>query len=72
MKPKIYYIGRRDNPQLSKPYYVGYGLLSKTDVKKTESCLYGSMTLTPYDNETDYTNAINEYKTNGFTVNIRK
>ena len=46
---KLYYIGRRDNPQLSKPYFNDYGQLTKREALKKEDCAYGSMVLTGYE-----------------------
>ncbi len=66
-----YYIGERFNPQLAKPYYVAYGKISKTDVKKAENCVYGSMRLTSYDNIEDYNKDLEKLKEEGFKVNYR-
>jgi hypothetical protein len=63
-----FYLGKRDNPQLSKPYYVKYGQLSKKEVVKKENCLYGNMSLTAYDNETSYNNAIDSLEKEGFRI----
>jgi len=68
---KLFYIGRRDNPQFSKPYYVAYGQLSKSDVKNKENSLYGSMSLQGYATEQEYNTEIERLKTDGFRVNIR-
>lgn len=65
---KLWYIGRRDNPQLSKPYYKAYGQLPKSDVKKKEDCAYGSMTLTSYETEEAYNKALDKLKEDGFSV----
>jgi hypothetical protein len=67
---KKFYIGRRDNPQLPKPYFNGYGLLTKKDAAKKEDTLYGSMVLTSYDTEEEYETRINELKEEGFSVYI--
>jgi hypothetical protein len=68
MTSKLFYIGERSNPQLSKPYYRSYGQLTKTEAKKKEDCNYGSMYLTSYENETDYNDAINKLIEDGFRV----
>ena len=65
---KKFYIGRRDNPQLSKPYYKAYGKLSKKEIEDKENCLYGSMTLISYETEIEYNNKLNELKNNGFSI----
>ena len=63
-----FYIGERINPQLNKSYYNAYGQLSKSEVKKKEDCLYGSIILTPYDTEELYNDRINELREQGFNV----
>ena len=68
---KKYYVGRRDNPQLSKPYFVAYGQLSKADVKRMESSVYGSMTLTGYDTIEDFNQTIQTLESDGFRVSKR-
>ena len=68
MKTKSYYLGRRDNPQFSKPYYKLYGQLSKSDAKRAEKCSYGSMTLTSFENEELYTKEIERLKSEGFRI----
>lgn len=66
---KLFYIGQRINPQFSKPYYNSYGQLTKTEAKKKEDCLYGSIILTSFDNVVDYENDIIRIKSEGFKVN---
>lgn len=68
MKTKPYYLGRRDNPQLPKPYFKDYGQLSKADVKRKENSIYGSMTLIPFETEELYKNEIGRLKSEGFKV----
>lgn len=65
---KNYYIGRRDNPQFSNPYFRAYGRLYKKDAKKKEDCAYGSMTLTEYTTEQEYLNKLQSLKEQGFNV----
>ena len=65
---KLFYLGRRYNPQFNKPYYVAYGQLSKADVKRKENCIYGSMTLTGYETQDAYNAAIAEHESNGLRV----
>ena len=67
---KLFYIGQRNNPQLSKPYYIAYGQLSKTDAKKFRDCLYGSIHLTSFDNVVDFENDIIRIKSEGFKVSV--
>lgn len=64
--PKLFYIGRRDNPQFDKPYYVKYGPLTKTEVKRKENSNYGSMKLTGYDTEEEMNAAMEELISKGF------
>lgn len=64
---KMWYIGRRYNPQLSKPYYVRFGRLSKSEVKEKEAS-YGSMSLTAYTSLEDYEAAYKDLETKGFRV----
>lgn len=67
----LFYIGERGNPQLPKPYYVAYGLLTKKDAKAKEECAYGTMTLTPYEERTDYDKEIKRLEGEGFRVTTR-
>lgn len=65
-----YYIGERINPQLPKPYYMALGLLTKKNANKySKECLYGSISITEYQNKIDYDDAIAKLKENGFRVN---
>ncbi len=66
-----YYIGQRNNPQLSKPYFVAYGKLSKAKVREAEKSLYGSMYLTPYESEQEYNDKLNQLRLDGYSVNVR-
>jgi hypothetical protein len=62
-------IGRRDNPQLPKPYYRCYGQLSAADRKKKEtSVAYGSVTVAAYDTEEQYVEAALALMADGFKV----
>ena len=71
-RQKQWYIGERQNPQFSKPYYVAYGQLSKkAAAEKENGSLYGSMDLTPYETEEAYNKALESLKSEGFTVNVR-
>ncbi len=65
---KFWYIGRRDNPQLSKPYFKMYGQLTKKEVKAKENCLYGSMSLTPYKTEEEYNQQIAKLTNEGYLI----
>lgn len=66
---KLFYIGERINPQLSKSYYNAYGLLSKSESLRKKDCAYGSMHLTAYNTKEEYLNAIEKLKNDGFKVN---
>ncbi len=68
---KLFYIGERFNPQFKKPYFVAYGILSKTAVKEKESSVYGSMSLTPYETEELYNQKIEQLKDEGYNVHVR-
>lgn len=68
MKNKPFYLGKRSNPQLAKPYYRMYGQLSKAEVKRNENCLYGSMYLIPFQTKEEYESKITELKTLGYNV----
>lgn len=70
-KVKLWYIGKRTNPQLSKPYYVAYGQLSKNAAKQAEKTVYGGMYLTSYETKEEYDMQIEKLKQDGFTVNRR-
>ncbi len=65
---KLFYIGRRDNPQFKKPYFIIYGLLSKTSAKKFEKTIYGQMTLIGYETEEEYNTEIKNLTNKGFRV----
>ena len=67
---KLFYIGWRGNPQLKNGgYYKAYGQLSKTEAKRKENCVYGSMTLFSYENEEEYNTTLTKYKEEGFSIN---
>ena len=61
----MYYIGERSNPQLDKPYYKAFGKLTKKEAKAKEQTVYGSMYLTGYKTEDEYTSAIDQLKQTG-------
>lgn len=65
----LYYLGRRGNPQLSKPYFTAYGQLSKTAAKRKENCAYGSMSLESFESGLSYAARIVELEAEGFRVN---
>jgi len=64
-----YYIIERDNPQLSKPYYIAVGKISKAKAKKLENCKHGINMALEYETEDDYTKAIQGLMAEGYTVN---
>lgn len=64
----MFYIGQRNNPQLGTPYYKAFGKLTKKDAKAKEQCAYGSMWLTGYKTEAEYTSAIEQLKQAGARV----
>lgn len=66
--PKKFFIGRRDNPQLSKPYFKAYGQLSQTSAKEKEKSAYGSMSLTSYNSEEEYQKALDKIKSDGYSI----
>lgn len=71
VKPKKnqYYIARRDNPQLNEPYYILVGELSEQEViKRSEGCLYGTLTYIPYKTKKLYNGAIQELKVNNCNI----
>jgi len=69
-RTQYYYLGWRGNPQLSNGgYYIAYGQLTKKAAKEKESCVYGSCSLTGYENEALYEAAIQEKIANGDRVN---
>lgn len=66
---KLFYIKERTNEQLSKPYYVAYGQLSKAEAKKKGSdTLYGHNQLMSFNTETAYLEKIAELGAEGFRV----
>jgi hypothetical protein len=67
-----FYLGRRSNPQLGKPYYNEYGQITQKRAKEIEDgTIYGAMYLTPFDTEEAYRTKIAELKADGFTVYTR-
>lgn len=65
---KLFYIGRRDNPQLQKPYFKAYGRLSAAEAAKKTDCLYGSMSLESFATEAAYSARLAQLKAEGFRV----
>lgn len=65
---KKFYIKERHNPQFDKPYYVAEGQLTKVEAEKKENTVYGNNYMLSYDNQKEYTDAINKFKTDGFNV----
>ena len=61
----MFYIGQRNNPQLANPYYKTFGKLTKKEAKAKEQTVYGSMWLTAYKTEAEYTAAIEQMKQEG-------
>lgn len=61
---KKFYIKKRNNPQTGI-YYVCEGKLTKAEAKKHENPLYGYNVMIPYDNEKEYTEAIEHLKSIG-------
>ena len=70
MATKKFYIGRRDNPQLPRPYFIAYNQLTKIEAKKKENCSYGSMSLTSYESIEEYNIEIEKLKKAGLKVSI--
>lgn len=66
---KFYYLGERHNPQLSKPYYIKFGQLTKKDAKDKGNTLYGSIDVISFDTEKKYNDFIQKKKEEGYTVN---
>ena len=56
----MFYISKRVNPQLPRPYYSALGKLTKKEAKKKEQCLYGSKYLTGYKTEKEYIDTLSE------------
>ena len=67
---KSFYIGWRSNPQLRKGgYYKAYGQLSKAEAKQKErDVAYGSITLTEYENYSEYMKALERYYEQGYGI----
>lgn len=64
----MFYIGRRDNPQFKKPYYLAYGKLTKAAARKKTESMYGSVTLESYSFEMDYRTRVAELLALGYRV----
>jgi hypothetical protein len=65
---KLYYIGRRDNPQFKKSYFIRYGQLSKAEAARKEKCVYGSMWLTGFDSHEEFLNEIDKLRNEGYNI----
>lgn len=65
---KKFYLGCRYNPQFLKPYYVAYGQLSKADAKMKEGTIYGSMTVTAFDTQEEYTAKMDQLHLEGYRI----
>jgi hypothetical protein len=66
---KLYYIGERINPQLSKAYFNAYGQLTKKDASKKEECAYGSLSMISFNTKEEYEQKIEELKSQDFSIN---
>lgn len=71
MKKLLFYIGRRFNPQLSKPYYIAYGQMSKKDAKKANETSYGSIYIDSYNTKEEYDLVITDITSKGFNISYR-
>jgi hypothetical protein len=66
---KLFYIGWRGNPQLRNGgYYKMYGQLSKAEASRKEKCVYGTMTLYPFETEEQYNGFIEKVKNEGYSI----
>lgn len=63
-----FYLKERNNPQLSKPYYIRCGQLTKAEAKKKESTSYGDNIMLAFDTEEEYNNEIKRLESEGFRV----
>lgn len=64
-----YYIVRRDNPQLPRPYFTAIGKVSKKIAKEKSEAVYGSKTLLTYDTKEEYEEMLKFFKNSGYRVN---
>ena len=65
---KLFYIGEKSNPQLTKSYFMAYGQLTKKEALKRENCAYGEMYLTSYNTKEEYVAAKEKLYNDGFRV----
>jgi hypothetical protein len=63
-----YWIKERHNPQFDNPYYSACGQLTKKEAKKKEGSLYGFNVMLEYKTEDEYSKAIEQFKSDGFSV----
>ena len=63
-----YWIKRRDNPQLDKPYFITYGKITKKRAMEIEHTIYGYNTMLSYDTEEEYKRAIEEFRSQGISI----
>lgn len=68
IEQKNYYIAKRYVPTLLKPYYIGLGLLSKTETDKIVKNVIGEIFLEICDDKQDYDNKLLEYRKQGFCL----
>lgn len=67
MPAKLYWIKKRDNPQLGT-YFVAMGIMSKARAKKCERPLYGSNEMRSYETEKKYQAEIKRLESLGHKV----
>lgn len=67
---KKWYILRRDNPQLPKPYFKVYGQLSKKEANKHLHTPYGSVSMMAFDSKEEMDAKMEELKNDGYSVSV--
>lgn len=65
---KKYYIAKRTNPTLPKPFYVGLGELTKTEASKKKPLSLGTMELEICEDKNDYEMKLSEYRKQGLCL----
>lgn len=65
---KKYYIAKRMNPTLPKPFYVGLGELTQIEANNKKPLGIGTMELEMCEDKQDYDNKLSEYRKQGFCL----
>lgn len=65
---KKYYIAKRLNPTLPKPFYVGLGELTQTEANNKKPLGMGTIELELCEDKQDYDKKLNDYRNQGLCL----